>query len=118
MPATAEPFAQGHRGVLRPVIMVVDQPGQVDLADAAAGPEGLLERVQDKFRGHRRAGTPAQDPAGVGVDDEGDVDPARPGRDIGVGVGPQRPASLAAGGFLLPALRTGRAPFLRIRLST
>ncbi len=30
-------------------------------------------------------------------------------RRIRVGVGPERPASLSAGGFLRPALRTGRA---------
>jgi hypothetical protein len=28
---------------------------------------------------------------------------------FGVGVGQERPVSLSAGGFLLPALRTGRA---------
>ena len=31
----------------------------------------------------RARGPPAHDPAGIGVDDEGDVDEAGPGRDIG-----------------------------------
>jgi hypothetical protein len=32
----------------------------------------------------RPAGPPADDPPGVDVDDEGDIDHAAPGRDIGV----------------------------------
>ena len=39
--------------------------------------------VQDELGCHRGAGPPTQDAAGVGVDDEGDVDPARPGRHVG-----------------------------------
>src|SRR5512132_2542946 len=31
----------------------------------------------------RARGPPADDPAGIGIDDEGDVDEAGPGRDIG-----------------------------------
>ena len=43
----------------------------------------LLERIQHEAGMRRPAGAPADDPAGVGVDDEGDVDKARPGRDVG-----------------------------------
>lgn len=31
----------------------------------------------------RSAGSPADDPPGVGIDDEGDIDEPRPGRDVG-----------------------------------
>jgi hypothetical protein len=62
---------------------MLDQPGQIRLALAGPGPDGLLHGVQDELGSHRGAGPPAQDAAGVGVDDEGDVDPARPGRHVG-----------------------------------
>jgi hypothetical protein len=42
--------------------------------------ERLLERVQDEAGMRRPAGAPADDPAGIGVDDEGDVDKARRSR--------------------------------------
>ena len=58
---------------------VMDQPGQVRGAVAAAGPQGLLQGVEDQGGLHRGGGAPAQDPAGVRVDDERDVDHARPG---------------------------------------
>jgi hypothetical protein len=59
---------------------MVDKPG------AAHGPPGMqrqLQRLEDEARlgGARHA--PADDPPGIGVDDEGDIDEARPGGDIG-----------------------------------
>ena len=45
--------------------------------------ERLFESVQDKVGMRRSAGPPADDPSRVGVDDEGDIDEAGPGRDIG-----------------------------------
>jgi hypothetical protein len=45
--------------------------------------ERLFESVQDKVGMRRSAGPPADDPPRVGVDDEGDIDEAGPGRDIG-----------------------------------
>ena len=45
----------------------------------------LLQRIEHEARVRRARGPPAHDPAGVGVDDEGDVDEAGPGRDIGKG---------------------------------
>ena len=59
------------------------QPGQVAGAVTAPGPEGLLEGIEDQRGGHRGGGAPAQDPAGVRVDDERDVDHPGPGRDVG-----------------------------------
>lgn len=35
-------------------------------------PDGMLDRTEYKRRGHRRRAVPAQNPAGVGVDDERD----------------------------------------------
>ena len=58
-------------------------PARSPAPSAAPGPHGLLERVQDQRGPHRPGGAPAQDPPGVGVDDERDVDHARPGRDVG-----------------------------------
>ena len=58
--------------------------------EALAGPvgiaavlhmQGLAERVEDQLGPHRAADLPAQDPAGVDVDDEGDVAEARQGPD-------------------------------------
>jgi hypothetical protein len=45
--------------------------------------QSLLQSVEDEARMRRPAHPPADDPAGIGVDDEGDIDEARPGRDIG-----------------------------------
>src|SRR5271168_1357722 len=57
----------------------------VDEATAVGWPSGverLFQSVQDKLGMGRSAGPPADDPPDVGVDDEGDVDEAGPGRDI------------------------------------
>jgi hypothetical protein len=48
-------------------------------------------------------------PTGSEVEDRRRIRPAFASGDVGVGVGPERPACLSAGGFLRPALRTGRA---------
>jgi hypothetical protein len=42
----------------------------------------LLQSVQDEVRVGRSASSPADNTAGVGVDDEGDIDEAGPGRHI------------------------------------
>src|SRR5271155_3273773 len=58
----------------------------MDEAAAAGGPsvmERLLESVQDEARMRCPAGSPADDPPRVGVDDEGDIDEAGPGRHMG-----------------------------------
>ena len=43
----------------------------------------LLQRVEHEACMRRARGSPARDPALIGVDHKGDVDKARPGRDIG-----------------------------------
>ena len=45
--------------------------------------ERLLQGVENEVGVRRPAGSPADDPSGVSVDDEGDIDEAGPGRDIG-----------------------------------
>ena len=45
--------------------------------------QSLLQRVEHEAGVRRARHPPADDPPGVGVDDEGDVDEAGPGRDIG-----------------------------------
>ena len=62
---------------------MVDQSGQVADSVAEAGPDRVLEGVEHEFGGHGGGGSPADDPAGEDVDDEGDVDGAGPGRDVG-----------------------------------
>ena len=54
---------------------------------AAAGRPSVMERllqgVEAEFGVRRPAGSPADDPSSVGVDDEGDIDEAGPCRDVG-----------------------------------
>ena len=45
--------------------------------------ESLFQSVQDEAGMRRPAHPPADDPAGIGVDDKGDIDEAGPGRDVG-----------------------------------
>jgi hypothetical protein len=44
--------------------------------------QGLFQRIEHKACVRRARGSPTHDPAGIGVDDEGDVDKAGPRRDI------------------------------------
>jgi hypothetical protein len=53
------------------------------VAVAGALPQPLLERVSGEVGGERGGAAPADDASGVDVHDERDVDPARPGRDVG-----------------------------------
>ena len=45
--------------------------------------ERLLQGVENEVGVRRPACSPADDPARIGVDDEGDIDEAGPGRDVG-----------------------------------
>jgi hypothetical protein len=62
--------------------MVRHEPGQV-LAFAVPSPDRLINRIDDELASHRGRDRPAQDAAGVGIDDERGVAPARPRRDVG-----------------------------------
>ena len=58
----------------------------MDEAGAAGWPsvvERLLQGVEDEVGVRRPACSPADDPPGVSVDDEGDIDEAGPGRNVG-----------------------------------
>ena len=60
--------------------------GVVDEPFAARRPprmKRLLERIENKAGMRPPADPPADDPPGKGVNDEGDIDEAGPGRDIG-----------------------------------
>src|SRR5271163_276829 len=66
--------------VLAASIAVVHEPASLH------GPpimESLFQSVQDEAGMRRPAHPPADDPAGIGVDDKGDIDEAGPGRDVG-----------------------------------
>ena len=51
--------------------------------DGPALVQGLLQRIEHEAGVRRARHTPADDAAGEDVDDEGDVDEAGPGRDVG-----------------------------------
>ena len=52
--------------------------------------QGLIERIENEAGVGGRGDPPADDPPRKGVDDEGDIDEARPGGDIGKVADPQR----------------------------
>ena len=75
----SESFGEADGGVLRSPIRMVHNAFEIEDALLLAGPDGLLDGVEDHGGGHRGGYPPAQDPAGVGVGDEGDVGEAGPG---------------------------------------
>src|SRR6185437_11745926 len=79
-PGFGEPLGVFDRDILGAAIAMMNEA-------AAAGRPSVMKRlfqsVQDKVRMGCPAGPPTDDPPGVGVDDEGDIDEAGPGRDIG-----------------------------------
>ena len=81
-----QPLAVAQRRVLGSSVAVGHHRVKracIDRAGALAGPDGLLEGVQDELGGHRGAAPPAQDPAGVGVGHERHVHPSGPGAHVG-----------------------------------
>jgi hypothetical protein len=74
------PLGVFDRKVLHTAITMMDEAAA---PDGPALVQGLLQRVQDEA-GVRRAGdTPADNTPRKGVDEEGDIDEAGPGRDVG-----------------------------------
>jgi hypothetical protein len=68
----------GH--VLRPAVAIMDEAAPMG---RAAVMKCLFQGVEDEAGMRRPAGSPVDDPPVIGVDDEGDVDELRPGRDVG-----------------------------------
>src|SRR5690606_31605980 len=66
--------------VLTASVAVVYEPAAMDRPPIV---QGLLQRIEHEARVCRARRSPADDPASIGVDDEGDVDEAGPGRNIG-----------------------------------
>src|SRR4051812_46557637 len=60
-------------------IAVVHEPAAMDGAPIM---EGLLQCIEHEARVCRAGDTPADDAAGVGIDDEGDIDKTTPGRHV------------------------------------
>src|SRR4051794_32339687 len=58
----------------------MDEPAALN---GSALVQSLFQRVEDKAGMGGPADLPADDPSGEGVDDEGHVDEALPGRDVG-----------------------------------
>ena len=54
-----------------------------ELIDRQPGVEGLLERIEGKIGAQRARHTPPNDPPGKDINDEGRVDEAAPGGDVG-----------------------------------
>ena len=78
-PGFGETLGVLDRNILGAAIAVMNEVA------AAGGPpimERLFEGAQDEVRMRRPTGSPADDPPRIGVDDEGDIDEAGPGRDV------------------------------------
>ena len=77
-PGLKQPFRILNGYILAAPVAVMDQ------AAAMQGPpvmQSLLQRIKHEPRMRRAADAPADDPAGKGIDDEGDINKASPGRD-------------------------------------
>ena len=70
-----ETFRIANGNILGAAIAVVDQRVAIWLA----GVQGLLQRIQNEVRVHAPADAPADDVAGVDVDDKRDIDETLPG---------------------------------------
>src|SRR5690606_15725840 len=68
---------EGH--ALRPAVAVMNQAAAMN---GPATTKRLFQRIQHEAGIRGSAGAPTDDPPGVSVDDEGDVDEPRPGRDM------------------------------------
>src|SRR3954452_13803018 len=69
-----------NRDILHPPIAMVHEPATLDRPPRV---QGLLERVEHEAGVRRPAHPPADDATGIGIDHEGHVDEARPGRHVG-----------------------------------
>ena len=65
--------------LLRPAVAMMDEGAPMRRPSIL---KRLFQGVEDETGMRRPAGSPADDPLGVGIEDEGDVDEPRPGRDV------------------------------------
>ena len=89
-PLTAKVLRRPVESALAAPVRVMHQPLQLGLA----APDGHLQGVQGQVGAQRPRGLPADQEATEGVDDQGHVHKARPGRDIGQIRHPQLVGSL------------------------
>jgi hypothetical protein len=75
----AEAVCGRHRQRLRAAVAVMNQRG---CRVAAAIVNRLFERIEHEVRAQRGRDTPAHDPLGKDVDDEGHIDETAPRRDV------------------------------------
>jgi len=75
------------RDVLRAAVRMVDEAAAMHRPPRV---QRLLERIEHEARMRAARHPPADDAAGIGVDDKGDIDEAGPGGDIGEIGHPQR----------------------------
>src|SRR5258708_37391801 len=78
-------FGVSNGDVLAASITVVHEPASLRRPPIM---ESLFQSVQDEAGMRRPAHPPAHDPAGIGVDDKGDVDETGPGRALSEVVDP------------------------------
>ncbi len=79
-PGFGEALGVLDRHVLRSAVAMMDEAAPMG---RPVGMESLLQGIEDEAGMRRSTRPPPHDPPGVGVYDEGDVDEARPGRDVG-----------------------------------
>ena len=79
-PGLGKPLGVFDRQILAAAVAVMDEAA---LMSRPAVMNGLFEGIEDEAGMGRPADPPADDPAREGVDHEGHIDEARPGRDIG-----------------------------------
>ena len=68
----------GH--ILRPAVAMMDEPAPMGRPTIV---KRLFQGIEDEAGMSCPAGPPTDDPPGIGIDDECDVDEPRPGRDVG-----------------------------------
>ncbi len=89
-----EALGVADRDVLHAAVAVVDEAAALH---GAAVVQRLLQGIEDEAGMGRARYPPADDAPGEGVDDEGDVDEALPGRDVGEVRHPQQRSAAAPG---------------------
>lgn len=78
-PGFGEPLAVSNADVLRASVGMVHQTTAFDWSALV---QGLLEGIEHEARMRRSRYAPANNPSGIGIDDEGHIDEAAPRADI------------------------------------